>query len=121
MSLQLQGNLRIGARFNKPLPEPVTCILYAEFPGHVEIDNARNVTLEGIPLRSIKFIQTCIVLSRRSSNRSFTIHTYIKLNNCCQPRQTLMPGSQWVAVCISESGMLNILIRMVCRPTISKS
>ena len=42
ISLPLQGNVRIEARFNKPLPEPVNCILYAEFPGHVEIDNARN-------------------------------------------------------------------------------
>ena len=43
ISLPCQGNVRIVARFIKPLPEPVTCILYAEFPGHVEIDNFRNV------------------------------------------------------------------------------
>jgi len=41
-----QGNVRIEARFYKPLPEPVTCILCAEFPEHVEIDNARNVIVE---------------------------------------------------------------------------
>ena len=46
ISLPRQGNVRIEARFKKPLPEPITCILYAEFPGHVEIDNSRNVTLE---------------------------------------------------------------------------
>ena len=46
ISLPLQGNVHVEARFNKPLPEPVTCILYAEFPGHVEIENARNVTVE---------------------------------------------------------------------------
>jgi len=46
ISLPRQGNVRIDARFNKPLPEPVNCILYAEFPGHVEIDEARNVTVE---------------------------------------------------------------------------
>ena len=46
ISLPRQGNVRIEARFKKPLPEPVTCILYAEFPGHVEIDNSRNVTVE---------------------------------------------------------------------------
>jgi hypothetical protein len=46
MALPRQGNVRIEARFEKPLPEPVTCILYAEFPGHVEIDNSRNVTVE---------------------------------------------------------------------------
>jgi len=33
MSLPRQGNGRIEALFKKPLPEPVTCILYAEFPG----------------------------------------------------------------------------------------
>jgi hypothetical protein len=37
--LPRQGNMRIEERFKKPLPEPVTCILYAEFPGHIEIDN----------------------------------------------------------------------------------
>ena len=46
MNLPLQGNLRIEARFYKPLPDPVTCILYAEFPVHVEIHSARNVTVE---------------------------------------------------------------------------
>jgi hypothetical protein len=45
-NLPRQGNVRIEARFKKPLPEPVTCILYAEFPRHVEIDNSRNVTVE---------------------------------------------------------------------------
>jgi hypothetical protein len=46
ISLPRQGNMRIEARFKKPLPEPVTCILYAEFPGQVEIDGFRNVTIE---------------------------------------------------------------------------
>ena len=32
ISLPCQGIVRILARFNKPLPVPVTCILYAEFP-----------------------------------------------------------------------------------------
>ena len=44
--LPRQGNVRIEARFKKPLPEPATCILYAEFPRHIEIDNSRNVTVE---------------------------------------------------------------------------
>jgi hypothetical protein len=44
--LPRQGNVRIEALFKKPLPEPVTCILYAEFYGHIEIDNSRNVTVE---------------------------------------------------------------------------
>ena len=46
ISLPRQGNVRIEAQFKKPLPEPVTCILYAEFPGHFEIDNSRNVIVE---------------------------------------------------------------------------
>ena len=46
ISLPRQGNMRIEARFEKPLPEPVTCILCTEFAGHVEIDNSRNVTVE---------------------------------------------------------------------------
>ena len=46
VSLPRQGNLRIEARFKKALPEPVTCILYAEFPGYIEIDSSRNVTVE---------------------------------------------------------------------------
>jgi len=45
ISLPRQENARIVQRFNKPLSEPLTCILYAEFPGHVEID-VRNVTVE---------------------------------------------------------------------------
>jgi len=43
--LSRQGNVRIEARFKKPLPEPVTCSLYAEFPGHVEIDKSTKVTV----------------------------------------------------------------------------
>jgi hypothetical protein len=36
----------IDGRFKKPLSEPVAFILYAEFPGHIETDNSRNVTVE---------------------------------------------------------------------------
>jgi len=46
ISLSRKLNVRIEARFKKSLPEPVTCILYAEFPGHLEIDNSNNVTVE---------------------------------------------------------------------------
>jgi hypothetical protein len=46
ISLPRQGNVRIEASFKKPLTEPVTCILNAEFTGHFEIDNSRNVTVE---------------------------------------------------------------------------
>ena len=45
ISLPRQGNVRIEACFKKPLPEPVICILCAEFPLHVEIDNSRKVTV----------------------------------------------------------------------------
>jgi hypothetical protein len=47
--------VRNAAHFKKPLPEPFTWILYAEFPGHVEIDNSRNVTVEWIPFTWVKF------------------------------------------------------------------
>jgi hypothetical protein len=46
ISVPSQGNVRIETRFKEPLPKPVTCILYAEFPGNVEIDNSRNVTAD---------------------------------------------------------------------------
>ena len=46
INLSRQGIVRIEARLKKLLPEPVTCILYAEFPGHIEIDNSRNVLAE---------------------------------------------------------------------------
>jgi len=46
ISLTRQGNMRIEALFKKPLPESVTCILYAEFSGHNEFDNSRNVIAE---------------------------------------------------------------------------
>ena len=55
ISLPRQWNVRIEARFEEPLPEPVTCILYAEFTGHIEIDNCRNVTVWWIPFNLIKF------------------------------------------------------------------
>jgi len=57
ISLPRQGNVRIEARFNKPLPEPVTCILYAEFPGNVQIDKARKFTVDSwFPASSVKHI-----------------------------------------------------------------
>ena len=54
-SLPRQGNERNEARFKKPLPEPLKCILYAEFPGYIEIDTSRNVTAEWIPFKLIRF------------------------------------------------------------------
>jgi len=46
ISLPRQEYVRIDARFKKPLLELVTGISYAEFPGHIEIDHSRNVTVE---------------------------------------------------------------------------
>jgi len=34
ISLPRLGNVRIEALFKKPLPEPVPCFFYAEFPWH---------------------------------------------------------------------------------------
>ena len=45
ISLTRQENVRIEARFKKPLPEPARCILYAEFPGHIDIGNSRKFTI----------------------------------------------------------------------------
>jgi len=41
ISLPLQGNVRIEARFNKPLPETVTCIGMLNF-----LDTSKSTTLE---------------------------------------------------------------------------
>jgi hypothetical protein len=44
--LPRQGNLCIEALFKNPLLKTVTCILYAEFPGHIKTDNSGNVRVE---------------------------------------------------------------------------
>jgi hypothetical protein len=54
ISLPRQGNVRIEALF-KSHSESVTCILYAEFPRHIEIDNSRNVTAELIHFKFVRF------------------------------------------------------------------
>ncbi|KAK3082571.1 hypothetical protein FSP39_010750 [Pinctada imbricata] len=46
LSLLKYGNLRIDCQFNQPLPEAVTCVLYAETPGYFEINKARDVVLQ---------------------------------------------------------------------------
>ena len=38
------GNIRIELKFNKPLPDAITCPLYLEFDNSVLIDFARTVT-----------------------------------------------------------------------------
>jgi len=40
------GNIRIELKFNKPLPEAITCLLYLEFYNSVLIDFARTVTTD---------------------------------------------------------------------------
>jgi len=41
-----KGNIRIELKFNKPLPEATTCLLYLEFDNSVLIDFARTVTTD---------------------------------------------------------------------------
>ncbi|KAJ8305205.1 hypothetical protein KUTeg_009160 [Tegillarca granosa] len=46
LSLLKQGNVRLEAQFNKPLPTATTCIIYAEYPGYFEINGARDIVIE---------------------------------------------------------------------------
>jgi len=38
------GNIRIELKFSKPLPVPITCIIYLEFDNSVRIDYARKIS-----------------------------------------------------------------------------
>ena len=38
------GNMRFELRFAKPLPDPVTCLLYLEFDNTISINKERKVT-----------------------------------------------------------------------------
>ena len=49
------GELRTEALCAKPLPEPLTSFLYHEFPGHIKTVNSRNVTVDCITFKCIKF------------------------------------------------------------------
>jgi len=40
------GNIKVELKFSKPLPEPITCILYLEFDNSVRIDYARKVSTD---------------------------------------------------------------------------
>ena len=40
------GNIRIELKFNKTLPEAMTCLLYVEFDISLLVDFSRNVTTE---------------------------------------------------------------------------
>jgi hypothetical protein len=40
------GNIRIEARFDKAIPEAITCLLYLEYYNSVHVDFARNVATD---------------------------------------------------------------------------
>jgi len=40
------GNIRIELKFNKPLPEAITCLLYLEFDKSVFVDFARTLATD---------------------------------------------------------------------------
>ncbi|KAK3929578.1 hypothetical protein KUF71_003585 [Frankliniella fusca] len=43
---QKQGALRLYLRFAAPLPQPINCVVYAEFQNLIEIDKDRNVIVD---------------------------------------------------------------------------
>ncbi|KAK3932327.1 hypothetical protein KUF71_012400 [Frankliniella fusca] len=45
-NLQKQGALRLDLRFAAPLPQPINCVVYAEFQNLIEIDKDRNVIVD---------------------------------------------------------------------------
>lgn len=45
-SLLNQGNIRIEARFSKPLDQPTTCLVFLEYDATLEIDKNRNIVLD---------------------------------------------------------------------------
>jgi len=97
--------VRIEALFIKPLPEPVTCILYAELPGHIEIDYSRNVTIELIPFRFIKFLTKHVKYFLGVYSIDLLPSTLIQpLIIVINLDKHYMPGSHWVAFCFSDSG-----------------
>ena len=48
----MKGHTRLEVKFARPLPEAVTLIVYARFPGLLEVDEARNVIMTE-PLKSM--------------------------------------------------------------------
>lgn len=40
------GNMRIELKFDKALTATVTCLLYLENEGNIQIDKARNFTID---------------------------------------------------------------------------
>ena len=47
LGLPKKGHTRLTVHLKKSTPKPVMLIIYASFPGRVEIDQMRNVTLKG--------------------------------------------------------------------------
>ncbi|KAK3922805.1 hypothetical protein KUF71_012072 [Frankliniella fusca] len=45
-NLQKQGALRLDLRFAAPLPQPINCVVYAEFQNLIAIDKDRNVIVD---------------------------------------------------------------------------
>ena len=48
----MKGHTRLEVKFARPLPEAVTLIAHARFPGLLEVDEARNVIMTE-PLKSM--------------------------------------------------------------------
>jgi len=46
ISLPDQGNIRLELRFDKPLSEAITCLLYNEYDNCVRIDQLRTVSAD---------------------------------------------------------------------------
>lgn len=46
LTLLKQGNVRIEAHFNSPLPEPCMCVVYSENSGYFELTQSRDVVLQ---------------------------------------------------------------------------
>ena len=45
-SLPVNGNIRIELKFSKPLPHPITCLLYLEYDNTIRIDKLRTVSTD---------------------------------------------------------------------------
>jgi len=70
----------------------VICILYAEFPGHIEIDKSRIVEIYNVLTKYVNDMHGVYPLDLSSST---LIKPAIIVTNF---HKTYIPGSQWVAV-----------------------
>jgi hypothetical protein len=46
ISLPDQGSIRLELRFDRPLPEAITCLVYLEYVNCVRIDQLRTVSTD---------------------------------------------------------------------------